>query len=205
MSDSAAQQLRVQIAELVGRYAQLQMAPKPFVAGQDSVPPSGKVIGAPELQAMTEAVLDGWLTTGRFNAEFEKKLAEFIGVKFLLSVNSGSSANLVAFSTLTSPKLGERAIKKGDEVIGVAAGFPTTVNPIVQFGAIPVFDWINGPAGQQLGTGDTSVPRTLPEPDYPLGILASIAAGLVHPPALEPSQQLMQQLVIHPAKHFQGC
>lgn len=88
---------------------------------------------------MVEASLDGWLTTGRFNAEFEKKLASFLGVKHCLSVNSGSSANLVAFSTLTSPKLGERAIKKGDEVIGVAAGFPTTVNPIVQFGAVPVF------------------------------------------------------------------
>jgi CDP-6-deoxy-D-xylo-4-hexulose-3-dehydrase len=86
-----------------------------------------------------EASLDGWLTTGRFNDQFEKELAEFMGVKHLLSVNSGSSANLVAFATLTSPKLGERAIQKGDEVIAVAAGFPTTVNPIVQFGAIPVF------------------------------------------------------------------
>ena len=88
---------------------------------------------------MVDASLDGWLTTGRFNAQFEKNLAEFIGVEFLITVNSGSSANLVAFSTLTSPKLGERAIKRGDAVIGVAAGFPTTVNPILQFGAIPVF------------------------------------------------------------------
>jgi CDP-6-deoxy-D-xylo-4-hexulose-3-dehydrase len=96
-------------------------------------------VGAREMQLMVEASLDCWLTTGRFNTEFEKKLAEFLGVKYLLSVNSGSSANLVAFSTLTSPKLGARAIKKGDEVIGVAAGFPTTVNPIIQFGAIPVF------------------------------------------------------------------
>jgi CDP-6-deoxy-D-xylo-4-hexulose-3-dehydrase len=83
--------------------------------------------------------LDGWLTAGRFNVEFEKRLAAFIGIKYLITVNSGSSANLVAFSTLTSPKLGERAIQKGDEVIGVAAGFPTTVNPILQFGAVPVF------------------------------------------------------------------
>jgi CDP-6-deoxy-D-xylo-4-hexulose-3-dehydrase len=86
-----------------------------------------------------EASLDGWLTTGRFNDEFEKKLAAFLGVKHLITVNSGSSANLVAFSTLTSPRLGDRAINKGDEVIGVAAGFPTTVNPILQFGAVPVF------------------------------------------------------------------
>ena len=131
--------LRQEISKLVEQYANVALASKPFVAGETVIPPSGKVIGARELQLMVEASLDGWLTTGRFNAEFEKKLAEFIGVKFLLSVNSGSSANLVAFSTLTSPKLGERAIKKGDEVIGVAAGFPTTVNPIVQFGAIPVF------------------------------------------------------------------
>ena len=85
------------------------------------------------------ASLDGWLTTGRFNDEFERRLSEFSSVKNCLTVNSGSSANLLAFNTLTSPKLGERAIKKGDEVIGVAAGFPTTVNPIIQFGAVPVF------------------------------------------------------------------
>jgi CDP-6-deoxy-D-xylo-4-hexulose-3-dehydrase len=110
-----------------------------FVAGKSPVPVSGKVIGEKELQNMVEASLDGWLTTGRFNQQFEKELAEFIGIKHLITVNSGSSANLVAFATLTSPKLRERAIKKDDEVITVAAGFPTTVNPIVQLGAIPVF------------------------------------------------------------------
>jgi CDP-6-deoxy-D-xylo-4-hexulose-3-dehydrase len=110
-----------------------------FVPGSSVIPPSGKVLGVEELKKMVEASLDGWLTTGRFNAEFEKKLAAFIGVKHLITVNSGSSANLVAFSTLTSPKLGDRAIKPGDEVIGVASGFPTTVNPILQFGAVPVF------------------------------------------------------------------
>jgi CDP-6-deoxy-D-xylo-4-hexulose-3-dehydrase len=88
---------------------------------------------------MVDAVLDGWLTTGRFNDAFEQRLAKYLGVKHLLTVNSGSSANLVAFSTLTSPRLRERAIRPGDEVIGVAAGFPTTVNPILQFGAVPVF------------------------------------------------------------------
>lgn len=131
--------LRQEISKLVEQYANIALEPKPFEPGKSVIPPSGKVIGARELQLMVEASLDGWLTTGRFNAEFERKLAEFIGVKHLITVNSGSSANLVAFSTLTSPKLGERAIRKGDEVIGVAAGFPTTVNPIVQFGAIPVF------------------------------------------------------------------
>jgi CDP-6-deoxy-D-xylo-4-hexulose-3-dehydrase len=131
--------LRKQIAELVSQYAALQYAEKPFEPGVTVVPPSGKVIGETELQYMVEASLDGWLTTGRFNAQFEKELAAFIGIKHLITVNSGSSANLVAFSTLTSAKLGKRAIQKGDEVIGVAAGFPTTVNPIVQFGAVPVF------------------------------------------------------------------
>jgi CDP-4-dehydro-6-deoxyglucose reductase, E1 len=131
--------LRQQIATLVQQFAELTTAPKPFVAGESVIPPAGKVVGAREMQLMVEASLDCWLTTGRFNTEFEKRLAEFMGVKYLITVNSGSSANLVAFSTLTSPKLGDRAIKKGDEVIGVAAGFPTTVNPIVQFGAIPVF------------------------------------------------------------------
>jgi CDP-6-deoxy-D-xylo-4-hexulose-3-dehydrase len=131
--------LRSQINDLVQRYAEIAYAQKPFVPGQTAVPVSGKVIGSKELQLMVEASLDGWLTTGRFNAMFEQQLAEFLGVKYLITVNSGSSANLVAFSTLTSPKLGDRAIKQGDEVIGVAAGFPTTVNPIIQFGAVPVF------------------------------------------------------------------
>jgi CDP-6-deoxy-D-xylo-4-hexulose-3-dehydrase len=131
--------LRAEIAILVKEYAKEQYKLKAFIPGETIIPPSGKLIGVEELQNMVAASLDGWLTTGRFNAEFEKKLAAFLGVKYCLSVNSGSSANLVAFSTLTSPKLGERAIKKGDEVIGVAAGFPTTVNPIIQFGAIPVF------------------------------------------------------------------
>jgi len=131
--------LKSQILKLVGEYSSEKYSSKLFVPGESVIPPSGKVIGERELQLMVEASLDGWLTTGRFNEEFEKKLADFIGVKYLLTVNSGSSANLVAFSALTSHKLGDRAIKKGDEVIGVAAGFPTTVNPIVQFGAVPVF------------------------------------------------------------------
>jgi len=131
--------LREEIAGLVSKYAKEQYKPTVFIGGETVIPPSGKLLGEEELQNMVSASLDGWLTTGRFNTEFESKLAEFLGVKYCLSVNSGSSANLVAFNTLTSPKLGDRAIQKGDEVIGVAAGFPTTVNPIIQFGAIPVF------------------------------------------------------------------
>jgi CDP-6-deoxy-D-xylo-4-hexulose-3-dehydrase len=139
MENAKTQAIREKIAALVDEYAAISLANQPFMPGLTMVPPSGKVMGAQELKNMVDASLDGWLTTGRFNAEFEKKLAAFIGIKHLITVNSGSSANLVAFNTLTSPKLGERAIQKGDEVIGVAAGFPTTVNPILQFGAVPVF------------------------------------------------------------------
>jgi CDP-6-deoxy-D-xylo-4-hexulose-3-dehydrase len=132
-------ELRSKILSLVNDYSNINFKEKEFIPGVSDVPVSGKVIGASELKNMVEASLDGWLTTGRFNEQFEKKLAIFLGVKCLLTVNSGSSANLIAFSTLTSPKLKDRAIKKGDEVISVAAAFPTTVNPIIQFGAVPVF------------------------------------------------------------------
>ena len=131
--------LRQQILALVEQYSILKYEKKPFLAGSDIIPPSGKVLGSQELKNMVEASLDGWLTAGRFNEAFEKRLAEYLGVKFLITTNSGSSANLLAFTALTSPRLGDRAIKPGDEVIGVAAGFPTTVNPILQFGAVPVF------------------------------------------------------------------
>jgi len=133
------QQLRDEIARLVDEYAALALAPQAFVPGSTAVPPSGKLMGAEELKLMVEASLDGWLTTGRFNQQFEAELARFLGLPGAITVNSGSSANLVAFHTLTSPRLGERAIRPGDEVISVAAGFPTTVNPILQFGAVPVF------------------------------------------------------------------
>ena len=139
MENKKLENLRTEIANLVTKYAEEKYKQTAFVGGETVIPPSGKLMGEEELQNMVAASLDGWLTTGRFNTLFEKGLAEFLGVKYCLSVNSGSSANLVAFNTLTSHKLGDRAIKKGDEVIGVAAGFPTTVNPIIQFGAVPVF------------------------------------------------------------------
>lgn len=132
-------EIKSKILDLVNNYSNINFKKKEFIPGVSEVPVSGKVIGTLELQNMVEASLDGWLTTGRFNEQFEEKLSKILGVKCLLTVNSGSSANLIAFSSLTSPKLKERAIQKGDEVISVAAGFPTTVNPIVQFGAIPVF------------------------------------------------------------------
>ncbi len=132
-------QLRAQILELVERYTELSLAPKAFEPGTTVVPPAGKVLGASEIQNMVEAALDGWLTTGRFNDKFEAGLAQFLGVRFVRTVNSGSSANLLAVAALTSTKLGDRALKPGDEVITVAASFPTTVNPILQYGLVPVF------------------------------------------------------------------
>jgi len=139
MNENKILETKNNILELINNYSNIKFKEKEFFPGLSDVPVSGKVIGASELKNMVEASLDGWLTTGRFNQKFEEKLSSFIGIKCLLTVNSGSSANLIAFSTLTSPKLKERAVQKGDEVISVAAGFPTTVNPIIQFGAIPVF------------------------------------------------------------------
>jgi CDP-6-deoxy-D-xylo-4-hexulose-3-dehydrase len=131
--------IKKKIFNLIDQFAVDKFSQKDFIPGVTPVPVSGKVLDAEELKYMVEASLDGWLTTGRFNKEFEEKIATFIGAKLAITVNSGSSANLVAFMTLTSPKLKERAIVLGDEVISVAAGFPTTINPIIQFGAIPVF------------------------------------------------------------------
>ncbi len=110
-----------------------------IVPGQDYIPVTGKIIDADDIMLGLESVLDGWLTAGRFAIQFERELARYFGSRFSLLVNSGSSANLLAFYTLTSPQLGERALKPGDEVISVAAGFPTTVNPVLQFGCVPVF------------------------------------------------------------------
>jgi len=131
--------IRSKILDLVEDYGRINYASDLFEPSVTLVPPSGKLLDSCEIKMMIESALDGWLTAGRFNSEFEKNLQKFLGVKHVLTVNSGSSANLVAFNTLTSPLLGSRAIQKGDEVISVAAGFPTTVNPIIQFGAIPVF------------------------------------------------------------------
>jgi CDP-6-deoxy-D-xylo-4-hexulose-3-dehydrase len=130
--------LRQQILELTREYADALLSPKPFKAGNDPVPVSGKVLASEDFLALVDSSLDGWLTAGRFTAEFEKQLAQFVGTRSALFVNSGSSANLVALSGLTSKKLGERALKLGDEVITVAMGFPTTINPIIQNGLRPV-------------------------------------------------------------------
>ena len=127
------------IRQLVQDYGRYAKDTSPFEPGITPIPPSGKVLASEDLELMIEAVLDGWLTTGRFNDAFEKALSDYLGVGKALTTNSGSSANLLALSALTSPKLGERRLKPGDEVITVAAGFPTTVNPIIVNGLIPVF------------------------------------------------------------------
>jgi CDP-6-deoxy-D-xylo-4-hexulose-3-dehydrase len=133
------EQLREQILQLVTEYAKQRHAPRPFVPGETVIPPAGKVFGAEEVCNAVDASLDFWLTTGRFNTDFERKLAEFLEIRWAVTTNSGSSANLLAIASLTSPKLGDRALRPGDEVITVAAGFPTTVNPSVQYGLVPVF------------------------------------------------------------------
>lgn len=131
--------LRADILKLVEEFGRQQTQPATFIPGQTPIPPSGKTLAADDFVNLVDAALDGWLTTGRYNDLFERKLAEFVGVAHALTTNSGSSANLLALTALTSPQLGARALKPGDEVITAAAGFPTTVNPIVQNGLIPVF------------------------------------------------------------------
>ncbi len=136
---SRAQTLREEILKLSAEYYELAFPSAEFFPGASSVPVSGKVLDGDDLQSLVDASLDCWLTTGRFAKEFERQLAKFVGVRSAALVNSGSSANLVALSCLTSPSLGERQLRPGDEVITVAAGFPTTVNPIFQNRLVPVF------------------------------------------------------------------
>lgn len=139
MSQEKLTQIKKEIMSKVQELGQLKYQSKEFSPGETVIPPSGKVLDENELTSMVDASLDGWLTAGRFNEEFERRLAHFLGVKHLLTTNSGSSANLLAFSALTSDQLGDRAIQAGDEVITVAGGFPTTVNPMMMYGVTPVF------------------------------------------------------------------
>ena len=134
-----AQQLRRQILGLAAEYCDEAFVPRPFVAGESTVPVSGKVFDGVEMSSLVDSCLDFWLTTGRFAEQFERDFARWMGVRECILVNSGSSANLVAVSALTSPKLGDRRLQPGDEVITLAAGFPTTVNPILQNNLVPVF------------------------------------------------------------------
>jgi CDP-6-deoxy-D-xylo-4-hexulose-3-dehydrase len=131
--------LRLRIAEMVEQYYIAAFSERVFVPGESPVPYAGRVFDAQELKHLVEASLDFWLTSGRFAEQFERELASFFGLRYAILVNSGSSANLLALSCLTSPSLGERRLRPGDEVITVASGFPTTVNPIIQNQLVPVF------------------------------------------------------------------
>ena len=157
-----------------------------FRPGVDSVPVSGKVLTSEDFVALVDSSLDGWLTAGRFTADFERQLAQFVGARSALFVNSGSSANLVALSGLTSPKLGDRALKPGDEVLTVAMGFPTTVNPIIQNGLRPVVVDVD------LETLD-AIPQRLEEAISPKTRAIMMAHTLGNPFDLDTVQRLCKE------------
>ncbi len=148
--NSRADQLRREILSLVREFHAEAFPERPFLGGISTVPVSGKVFDERELELLVDSSLDFWLTTGRYAEKFEKRFAKVMGMRHAMLCNSGSSANLLAVSALTSPRLGKRALKEGDEVITVAAGFPTTVNPIVQNRLTPVF------VDAELGTYDAT-------------------------------------------------
>ena len=148
------EELKKDILEKTAEYRRLvhgAKATEPFTPGKSRVNYAGRVFDEKEMQNLVDASLEFWLTYGRWSRQFEKGLAKYLGIRWALLVNSGSSANLLAFMTLTSPLLGERQVKRGDEVITVAAGFPTTIAPIVQYGAVPVF------VDVELGTANIDV------------------------------------------------
>ena len=151
MDNLKAEALRHQILDLVAEYHKQAFPPRPFLGGISTVPVSGKVFDENELQHLVDSSLDFWLTTGRFADQFEKGFAKVMGMRHAMLCNSGSSANLLAVSALMSPRLGKRALKEGDEVVTVAAGFPTTVNPIIQNRLVPVF------VDAELATYDASL------------------------------------------------
>ncbi len=177
---------REQILGLVEEFAAEQLAKRPFIPGESTVPVSGKVLDPADYAALVDASLDGWLTSGRFHREFEEKLANYVGARSALFVNSGSSANLVALSGLTSHKLGRRALQPGDEVLTVAAGFPTTVNPIIQNGLRPVVVDI------ELGTYDAISDR-LREAIGPKTRAIMMAHTLGNPFDLDTVQELCKE------------
>ena len=177
---------RKEILSLVEDFALESLKVKDFQPGESSVPVSGKVLDPSDIAALVDASLDGWLTAGRFHEDFERALARYVGVRSALFVNSGSSANLIALSALTSPKLGKRALKPGDEVLTVAAGFPTTVNPIIQNNLRPVLVDVN------LGTYD-AIPEMLREAVGPKTKAIMMAHTLGNPFDLDTVRDLCQK------------
>jgi len=183
---SELESLRSQILDLSTKYADLLLIKKTFGPGLDPVPVSGKVLTSDDFSALVESSLDGWLTAGRFTADFERQLAQFVGARSALFVNSGSSANLLALSGLTSSKLGDRALKPGDEVLTVAMGFPTTVNPIIQNGLRPVVVDVD------LDTLD-AIPERLEEAISPKTRAIMMAHTLGNPFDLDTVQRLCKE------------
>ncbi|HEY8913988.1 lipopolysaccharide biosynthesis protein RfbH [Lacisediminihabitans sp.] len=177
---------RQQILDLVRAYAEKALEKAEFVPGESVVPVSGKVLGPDDFEALVDSSLDGWLTAGRFHTTFERELARYVGSRSAMFVNSGSSANLVALSGLTSPKLGARALKPGDEVLTVAAGFPTTVNPIIQNGLRPVV------VDVELGTYD-AISERLREAVGPKTRAIMMAHTLGNPFDLDTVQELCRE------------
>ena len=179
-------ELRSDILRMTADYSCLLLQKGNFRPGVDTVPVSGKVLTSEDLVALVDSSLDGWLTAGRFTADFERQLAQFVGARSALFVNSGSSANLVALSGLTSPKLGDRALKPGDEVLTVAMGFPTTVNPIIQNGLRPVVVDVD------LETLD-AIPQRLEEAISPKTRAIMMAHTLGNPFDLDTVQRLCKE------------
>ncbi len=175
--------LRQEILSMVQNFASESLKVADFLPGETPVPVSGKVLDPSDIAALVDASLDGWLTAGRFHEDFERALARYVGARSALFVNSGSSANLVALSALTSPKLGKRALKPGDEVLTVAAGFPTTVNPIMQNNLRPVLVDVN------LGTYD-AIPEMLREAVSPKTKAIMMAHTLGNPFDLDTVREL---------------
>jgi len=181
------EQLRQQILDLVKEYHHANWPAKEFVPGESPVYYAGRVFDEDDVATLVDSSLDFWLTTGRFCAQFERQLARFVGVREAVLCNSGSSANLLALSALTSPKLGDRALKPGDEVITLAAGFPTTLNPIIQNRLVPVFIDV------ELGTYDVNVER-LKEAIGPKTRAIMIAHTLGNPYELDAVMDLARRL-----------
>ena len=186
MSEDVLSKLKGEILRKTSEYAEIFLAKEGFVPGVDSVPVSGKVLTSEDFSSLVESSLDGWLTAGRFTVDFERQLAQFVGARSALFVNSGSSANLVALSGLTSPKLGARALKPGDEVLTVAMGFPTTINPIIQNGLKPVVVDVD------LTTLD-AIPERLEEAISPKTRAIMMAHTLGNPFDLDTVQRLCKE------------
>lgn len=186
MSQDALSELRRDILRKTSEYANILLQKSDFIPGEDPVPVSGKVLTSDDFASLVDSSLDGWLTAGRFTVDFERQLAQFIGARSALFVNSGSSANLVALSGLTSPKLGDRALKPGDEVLTVAMGFPTTVNPIIQNGLRPVVVDVD------LKTLD-AIPELLEEAISPKTRAIMMAHTLGNPFDLDTVQRLCKE------------